>query len=368
MVIFASPDDRVWGTDSGFMKHGGGHGAGGSFMTFPVWTLQDLLTARPLMETQIEEEEVKARFYKFGGVPRDVFASAEVFAVANENLNEALRSIKAKDMAKIVYGPSSAETFRPGDKDNPSSILLKLTKDNEVRPASQFVATQMVQRFFVVDKWNECLESQDKPHAYESFVLDYIRWIGRATPIINAVSFSSAEFPRDFDENGFADKYNGDVALEELLCTYNEKSSVKTKIATALVKGDAKVLYYSADGNHHLFDMGFRHGNVFVLIQCTVGRSHTCQRQLIQELYSMLGLDKAETKMRAVLLYAVPHARGFTNYRNFHLTNYGSGVEHAKIQTDLADTFPNLQIGKIEIRGGNLPLSDADDDFVRRSE
>jgi hypothetical protein len=69
-ILVASPDEHHWEA-SEFKKERGG--TSGTFRYFPVWSLDELLAARPYIRDDFSDDDVKQRYRQFGGVPRNVF-------------------------------------------------------------------------------------------------------------------------------------------------------------------------------------------------------------------------------------------------------------------------------------------------------
>jgi hypothetical protein len=76
VIIVASPNEGHWGSSS-FTKCKGD--IRGIFLYYPMWTLQELIEAREVftgIETNISENEIKERFFQFGGVPAYIFSKS----------------------------------------------------------------------------------------------------------------------------------------------------------------------------------------------------------------------------------------------------------------------------------------------------
>jgi hypothetical protein len=74
VIIVARPDSRFWG-DSDFEKL---RNNGQGFLKFiPLWSLEEILSAQPVLRPDMTREQVTARYHVFGGVPGIVFMPDE---------------------------------------------------------------------------------------------------------------------------------------------------------------------------------------------------------------------------------------------------------------------------------------------------
>jgi hypothetical protein len=72
-ILVSSPDERCWG-ESEFLKARGD--TGGAFRFFPMWSLDELMAARPFMDRwgDISDNDIKERYRQMGGEPSEVFS------------------------------------------------------------------------------------------------------------------------------------------------------------------------------------------------------------------------------------------------------------------------------------------------------
>jgi hypothetical protein len=71
VIIVASPDASHWGKgEFGKFRLGGA----GTLLHYPVWSLEELVAARPILFRNLKEGTVKARYRLFGGVPGNILS------------------------------------------------------------------------------------------------------------------------------------------------------------------------------------------------------------------------------------------------------------------------------------------------------
>jgi hypothetical protein len=116
-IIVSSPDSRHWG-GSAFGKRR--ENTYGQFMFFPIWTLKELLNARPELGEHLTEDEVCERYRYFGGVSRHVFTKHNI----ENNLfaqDIAIRGLTPEQAKKVALHDMDAvgtlnENWRPRSK------------------------------------------------------------------------------------------------------------------------------------------------------------------------------------------------------------------------------------------------------------
>jgi hypothetical protein len=166
LIIVAPPRSVFWG-DEGFSKASDDCGSctnGGIFVVHPPWTLDELLLARPYLNKNfvrepfgdtppLSEDDVKARFYIFGGVPGRIFCDT-----VSRNLLLSLQRRYATDpmdiekVSNILSGKADPIHWED-QRERTSSLLLTLTPNGSdfidylSTPASLGVAFQLMTNF-----------------------------------------------------------------------------------------------------------------------------------------------------------------------------------------------------------------------------
>jgi hypothetical protein len=147
LIIVSSPDSKRWG-GSAFSKIGLGY-HGGQFLYYPLWSLDELLAVRSVLNQQVTEEQVRQRYYNVGGVPRDVFYGYETALSEQDSAVAALTEFQAtRYLRDLAYGVVTM------DRERPNARLLGLTSSEETGfrsyvtiPISSGVATKILPAF-----------------------------------------------------------------------------------------------------------------------------------------------------------------------------------------------------------------------------
>jgi hypothetical protein len=106
VILVVSPDDRHWG-ESEFAKIRGL--VQGFFRFFPVWFLEELLSARPILGPTLSEEQIRERYRQVGGVPRHVFARTQkAFEAVLSKQEMALNGLSAEQTKLLAVGKIDA--------------------------------------------------------------------------------------------------------------------------------------------------------------------------------------------------------------------------------------------------------------------
>jgi hypothetical protein len=119
VINVTSPDPRHWGGGEFFKRRGS---VNGELKIFPLWELEELLRARPVLGPQLSVAEVKNRYYQVGGVPRQVFADDVSFSRTLDLQSLAVSDLTPDQLEKIAtLQVKSVTTFDPAQ---PKSALL----------------------------------------------------------------------------------------------------------------------------------------------------------------------------------------------------------------------------------------------------
>ena len=311
VIIVASPDERHWG-GSDFMKSR--NDKAGIKLFFPVWTLQELMlssayiTKKP--ESMLTEAIIKERFYRFGGVPRFIFATSSRYSVEVDEQQVALTDLSTNAALSLAYKDRSAINSQSSDL--PKGILLSyIIAPNDCGTyrtgfavfTSDYIYDFIVKKF-MASLWKQMItdESNFDPYLYEAYVrkLFYDR-AKKPKPktykIIDAVSKVIAK-----KTNSTHIDLGGCVGLRQV-CNITE-SAVETPM----------VVFYPYSPTYELIDFIYRvDGNsvVYNCFQCTIKKDHDARSDQINDLVNhiMNTNSKNGTMPQINIFYAVPQQR-----------------------------------------------------------
>jgi hypothetical protein len=173
VIIVASPDSKHWGGSSFSKERDDVHGR---IKVFPVWELEELLQARPILRPEMTNDEVENRYYQVGGVPRHIFCDGESFDEALERQSGAMNDLTAEQLRRLAnINVKSATTF---DTSQPKSALIGFRvsdKDDGTfrRYAVDVIAPRVVAsvfREFLKSLWQDLsLPSAANPWIFEAY-------------------------------------------------------------------------------------------------------------------------------------------------------------------------------------------------------
>jgi hypothetical protein len=296
VIIVASPDEKYWGYNQ-FSKSK--YFISGCFKYMPVWDVDELIHAAPFLKRPtiddelvrlinddpvLLREEIENRYRLFGGVPQAIFESKsfrDTFLVAIENGINSLNVEQAKNM--FYNQVDDTVTFK---SDQPSSKLIHFRNpDNHnffsstvTCLASDLVYDKIVFKF-VSYIWNT-LKDDDSGKVLES----YLRFL--LCQPDKLASFTSRDC----------------VGKKRMRARRGRETVIRLggcqeiRIATDLIASaisSPKVLYYSSNPRHALFDFCYcdddddddgnveKHLHVF---QVTMGKSHSSNTSLMRDL------------------------------------------------------------------------------------
>jgi hypothetical protein len=146
VIIVASPDSGHWG-DMEFTKYR--VGGSGTFRHYPVWSLEELRAARPIVFPGLTEVEISERYRLFGGSPRYV---EEVPHDLLEKQKDAVAQLSKIQVENIALG--RFDTLKSYNPDLPQSVLVAydLPLDNEGKRMERFDEYRVVLASPVVEE------------------------------------------------------------------------------------------------------------------------------------------------------------------------------------------------------------------------
>jgi hypothetical protein len=116
VIIVAAPDARHWGGDTFLQRRGAVHG---KLKVFPLWELDELLQARPVLGSTLSDEDVTRRYHQVGGVPRHIFESYEAFQEVLESQMAAFSVLTSHEVKRLAY----LHVKSPATFDDPRQVV-----------------------------------------------------------------------------------------------------------------------------------------------------------------------------------------------------------------------------------------------------
>jgi hypothetical protein len=114
VIIVTSPDSTNWGGSEFTAARGSVQGV---YKFYPIWTLDELLDARPIIQPNVNEHKVLWRFRQFGGIPRHMFHDSEI--LHRRKQIEAIANLSVDAVRKIGLG--SIDCMSTFDSTQPES-------------------------------------------------------------------------------------------------------------------------------------------------------------------------------------------------------------------------------------------------------
>jgi hypothetical protein len=174
VIIVASPDSKHWGNGEFFKGRAGLHG---ELKFFPVWELNEILHARPVLRPTMTIQKVEMRYSEVGGVPRHIFADDKLFEQALRRQEKAVTAVQDKSFAS---GISALEAIVEDtmDASQPESALVgyRLSADDHGQFSNYNVeviathASARIVRRFMMNLWEDMrLPSTDNLRLFEVY-------------------------------------------------------------------------------------------------------------------------------------------------------------------------------------------------------
>jgi hypothetical protein len=177
VIIVASPDSKHWGNGEFFKGRAGLYG---ELKFFPVWELNEILHARPVLGPAMTIQEVEGRYSEVGGVPLHIFADDKRFEQALRRQEKAVASLTAVEDESIASGISALEAIVEDamDASQPESALVgyRLSADDHGQFSNynvEVIATHAFARIvrrFMMNLWDDLsLPSTDNLRLFEVY-------------------------------------------------------------------------------------------------------------------------------------------------------------------------------------------------------
>jgi hypothetical protein len=308
-ILVSSPDECHWG-GSDFQKERGN--VPGTFRYYPVWSLEELLEARPTLnlsrERKLTIDEVTQRYREVGGVPRHVFASDDSYPELLTTQDQKIRSLTTEQVEQLVSGNADAtETLR---KSQPKSAVMVYLADGDNNTFRQAIVDVISSRVaekistkFMINNWNAFLDGRKNgPMIFEAYM--------RALMVKDAAVFKS----RSFGARVPCDTVTLGGCTEIRLVSHyvaapmpDEKNAISllSQLVAAAKATTAKVLFHSTSKQCPLIDFLYKDEmDHFHAFQVTHGKSHTAQVEYIKKLEALVG-DASKLS----IYYVVPDFR-----------------------------------------------------------
>jgi hypothetical protein len=266
------------------------------FLYYPIWELQELLDARPHIDDSVTEEQVRKRFRKFGGVPRNIFGDKAQQRTALEKQDRGLDSLKPDFLELVIRGRvRTAESIKP---DAPESSVVGFEPFNDYQQTKAvLLSPRVIDRVAALylhqlaSLMSGAFNGSHLGHVFEAYLRHFMT-------LENA--------PLQYRLPG-GTKKSQQKHLTLPKCTAVEQVDC---IWTAARDGADCTLYHSSEANFKLADMVVKQGTVYYALQATVGMTHSLNVQHLNEAAETLQLEQRGEKL--LLLYAVTDGRWAT--------------------------------------------------------
>jgi hypothetical protein len=296
VIIVASPDSKHWGAAEFNKRRDGGKGV---VKFLPVWELNEILQARPILGPAMTVEQVKERYSHVGGVPRDIFDDDEGYKEALRRQDRAVRLLSAQQMIdvalKFAVEAIVEDTFEPSQ---PKSALIGYrVSDDDKGTFSDYIveviaapAFARILRRFMEDMWqNLLLPSAANPWLFEI----YTRYLIASKS--TAFKCRSGVGKRDSGRESIKTIALGGGCTEvRLVGDIVEAAKERQMVVFHSVKLSNRLidfLYQDSDGHFHAF-------------QATLADTHSAKVDDIVNLERMVGGHR-----KLSLYYLVPESR-----------------------------------------------------------
>jgi energy-coupling factor transporter ATP-binding protein EcfA2 len=298
VIINASPDDRHWG-ESEFGK-GRGDALGGVFLYYPLWRCSELLAAARVIAPGQSTEETLKRFWKFGGVPRHVFAKSTV--TAEKEQQDGISHLTVDQLLDISGG--QRPQLDTQDKSQPKSSVMGYESeapfDSPTPVMISAEVTEVIATKYTGRLWNAMISAACPASMRDMFEI-YVRRLMLGD---NLTFTSKTAKNKKVSAKNKKNKKNPAAAEPDIL-TLPRCSSMRLvcdPVEDVRTAPD-NIVFHSVSPQYELIDFIFKTENVYYAVQVTVAKVHDAAEDKIKKLVSSLDLKEGES---ILLIHAVP--------------------------------------------------------------
>jgi hypothetical protein len=290
VILVSSPDERNWG--GSYFQRGRG-GTMGSFKYYPLWTMEEMLAAHPILNRALTIDEVKKRYREVGGVPRHVFANDLVYrdAVASQDaaINVMTEWEALKPVDDILYAIEDEGDIYP--KSAVMGIRLAKPDNGSYEEETIVISDLVAEKFsnkFIKSTWSRMLDGHINCRMiFEAYA--------RLLMTKKAALYHCRKCGGEKDRNHRTKLLGGCTEIRLV-------SDLFEAVAASKAETGSQILFYPANKSFPLIDFLYkdkkRHFHAF---QVTLGRSHDPQVRDIKELEDAIG-----DASRLSIYFAVP--------------------------------------------------------------
>lgn len=283
VIIVASPDEGHWGWGE-FIKIR--RKVKGTFLYFPVWSVDELLSSRDFFDINMDETVIYNRYEEVGGIPRFIFATQEDYDAVLRSQERAINCLTDKQIQLLALNDAyAAHTF--GENQPQSIIMVYKYCGMNFKKFSVEVSSHRVMQLLVTNKmtifWNLILSGDGifGNAAWQVFEV-YCKNL-----MLGGVS-----------KNFYDHKYhNGTEWWMDLTSTLQLGGCSKIKgtrqsiIAAAKGKENEDIVFYSMNPTNKFMDFVYRKKNTIYAFQVTLQKGHSCCPKAFAEVLQEVGND-----------------------------------------------------------------------------
>jgi hypothetical protein len=270
VIIVASPDERHWG-ESQFRKERGGRQ--GIFLYYPVWNVQELIASSKYFNDSIDEEEIRNRFHRFGGVPRHIFTNNYEKTIKIQK--EALAKLTSQSALALTYNDRSAEETAANNF--PKGILMSCVLSDQDNGTFRYAHAVLRSDYVyeaVATKYKEVLFSMILSSYFDTYLYkSYCR----------TLLYDSAQTV----ERKFVVRKLNTKKKPASRMLGGCSASKRVDDITVSSRTNELVLFTSFSPHYRLVDFGYRKNNVYYMFYATTGKEqekeHTAHPMHIYE-------------------------------------------------------------------------------------
>jgi hypothetical protein len=278
VILVSSPDNEHWGKFE-FAKQRGT--VLGFFKFFPLWSLEELLSASSILDPTLTEEQIRERYRQVGGVPRHVFACPNAaYETILLRQAESLAALTADDAFHMARGNMGAVESMSSSQPRPSLMGITASCDDLFDGKTASVISALVEERlygkFISTIWYTMFgRGEDGWKIFEAYTRGLVA-------LDEGKTFPSRAFGGELPYDKFTNKYT-----KKLGWCSKETRLVLDSLSAA--KAIPNVLFYSLERTHGLIDFVYQDDGHYYAFQASAGRNRAADPGNIMALQQKVG-------------------------------------------------------------------------------
>jgi hypothetical protein len=319
IILVSSPDSSHWG-DNEFQKLR--VKVAGFFKVYPIWTLDELVDAQPIICPEINKDDVLRRFRLFGGIPEYVFEDDEEDLLERQNRD--VKSLGKHDVEEIALGHVYAVGSYISLEQKRMIVGFELAPDdngmfeNEVGVVMSPAVQEKMYSRFIVKLWYLVLSGKGNASCiFESYVRKLFTGYSGTSMFLPVRNRLDDEGRDTFFYHPFPRCQNVQTVVDLFSTIFSADT-------------ESLVLYHTSRSDRELFNLAYKDvsTNSVYLIRTSIEDALDSNARHVEEFLEQM--DMVDVTWHLYVLYPVPSEK-FPTFKTIPRNPFQS-LDHRRVE------------------------------------